>query len=173
MAEKAARPASRAYLMCSCGPMDLSEDDRGTCAALVEAGGAVRRGSIARQIAAARLLSLARLDGEIVAVGAIKRIRPPYAKRIAARCGISFPPETPELGYVAVDPKHQENGLSHRLTGELVAKHPGPLFATTSSDRMMRTLTEAGFKQKGHEWPGQHAQLSFWWKDGGNRAGRT
>jgi hypothetical protein len=126
---------------------------------------------IAKEIAAARLLSIVRLSEEIIGVGAIKRIRGSYAKKIASRSRVRFPSETPELGYVAVDPKHQGNGLSHCLAEELVAKHSGPLFATTSSDRMIATLKAAGFALKGHEWAGRHAQLSFWWKDGGNPKG--
>ena len=173
MAETTAPVAGRAYLVNSCEPGDLSDAECATCVAIIEAGGAVRRGLIAKEIAAARLLSVVRLKGKIVGVGAIKRIRQSYAKRIAFRSGVSFPSETPELGYVAVNSKHQGNGLSHRLGKELVAKHSGALFATTSSDRMMATLTKAGFKQKGHEWRGQHALLSFWWKDGGSPKGRT
>jgi GNAT superfamily N-acetyltransferase len=169
MAEQVARVAGGAYLVNSCEPGDLSEAERAACVAMIETAGAVRRGSIAEEIAAAQLLSVVRSGGEIVGVGAIKRIRRPYAQKIASRCGVSFPSETPELGYVAVDPKHRGNGLSHRLAKELVGKHSGPLFATTSSDRMIGTLTDAGFKQKGHGWPGHQAQVSFWWKDGENR----
>jgi len=173
MAEQAERGADKAYLASSCEPGALGEAETAACVVIVEAGGAVRRGSAARGIPRAKLLSIARRNGEIVGVGAIKQIRRSYAAKIASRSGVGFPPETPELGYVAVDPKHQGNGLSHRLTEELVAKHSGPLFATTWSDRMVATLKAAGFAQKGHEWPGQHAQLSFWWKDSGEPKGKT
>jgi hypothetical protein len=173
MAETAARVADKAYTVDSCEPGDLGEAERAACVAIIEAGGAVRRGSIAKEIAAARLLSVVRLNGEIVGVGAVKRIRRPYARRIASRSGVSFPPETSEFGYVAVDPKHRENRLSHRLTEELVAKYSGALFATTSSDRMICTLKTAGFAQKGREWPGRHAQLSLWWKDNRKPEGKT
>ena len=173
MAEQAARVAGKAYLVNSCEPGDLSEAERAACVAIIKAGGAVRRGSIADEIAAARLLSVVRLSREIVGVGAIKRIRQSYAEKIASRSRVSFPPETPEVGYVAVDPNHRGNGLSHRLMEELVARHSGPLFATTSSDRMIATLQAVGFAQKGHEWPGQHTQLSFWWKDGRDPKGKT
>jgi hypothetical protein len=173
MAEKAARVPEKAYLVNSCEPGDLTEAERTACGAIVEAGGAVRPGSAARGIPLAKLLSIARLNGEIVGVGTIKRMRPTYAERIASRSGADFPPETPELGYVVVDLKHQGNGLSHRLTEELLAKHSGSLFATTSSDRMIATLTSAGFERKGHDWPGRHAPLSFWWKDGGTPKGKT
>lgn len=167
MAEKTARVPDKVYLVSSCEPVQLTEAERAACGAIVEAGGAVRRGYIAQEIAEARLLSVVRLAGEIVGVGAIKRIRQPYAEKIASRSGVNFPPETPEFGYVVVNPAHQGNGLSHRLAGELLAEHSGPLFATTSSDRMIATLTAAGFERKGHEWPGRDAQLSFWWKAGG------
>ncbi|HUO00392.1 MAG TPA: GNAT family N-acetyltransferase [Bradyrhizobium sp.] len=165
MADEAVRVDGKIYLVSSCEPGDLSKAERAECAAIIEAGGAVRRGSIAEEIEAARLISLARLNGKIVGVGAIKRIRKPYAEKIAFRSGVSFSPETPELGYVAIDPEHQGEGLSHRLAEELVAKHSESLFATTSSQRMIATLTGAELKQKGHQWPGQNAQLSFWWKD--------
>jgi GNAT superfamily N-acetyltransferase len=165
VAEKAARAGSRDYVVNSCEPGDLSVADRAACVGLVETGGAVRRGAIAEGIAAASLLSVVRLNGEIVGVGAIKQIRRLYGGKIASRCGVRFPPETPEFGYVAVDPKHHGNGLSHRLAEEMIAKHSGPLFATTSSDRMIATLTAAGFEKKGREWPGRDAALSFWWRD--------
>jgi RimJ/RimL family protein N-acetyltransferase len=165
MEEQAASVAEKDYLVNCCEPADLSEAERAACIAIIKAGGAVRRGLIAEEITASGLLSVVRLNGEIVGVGAIKRIRPRYAENIAFRSGVSFPADTPELGYVAVNPKHQGNGLSHRLAEELVGKYSGPLFATTSSDRMIATLKAAGFAQKGHEWRGRRTQLSFWWKD--------
>ena len=111
------------------------------------------------------MVAVARRARQIVGVGAIKRIRPGYAFDKAYKSGVTFAPDTPELGYVAVDPAHQGNGLSHRIVSELLSKNGGPLFATTSSDRMKRTLGKAGFAQKGREWKGWQAPISLWIKE--------
>jgi hypothetical protein len=94
-----------------------------------------------------------------------KRIRHAYALNKADKSGAAFPPDTPELGYVAIDSDHRGKNLSHRIVAGLIAKHTGPLFATTSSDRMKATLTKVGFVLKGHEWQGGKAPLSLWWRE--------
>jgi hypothetical protein len=94
--------------------------------------------------------------------GPIKPVRPEYAAGIAAKSGYSFPAETLELGYVAVDPAHRGHGLSHEIAGLLLSQHKGRLFATTDSTRMKETLAEAGFRQEGKEWEGARGLLSFW-----------
>jgi ribosomal protein S18 acetylase RimI-like enzyme len=54
-------------------------------------------------------------------VGAIKRERRKYAAKVAKDSGFDFPPETLELGCVAVDPDHQGHGLSNRIADALLA----------------------------------------------------
>ena len=117
----------------------------------------------------ARVLAIARKSGVIAGVGSIKRDRPERAADIAHNSGFSFPKETPELGYVAVAPKHRRRGLSHKLVNALVNAMPGSLFATTDDEHMMKTLSGAGFVRRGHDWPGHRGQLSLWLKESEKR----
>ena len=115
---------------------------------------------------APRSLVFALAGGHFVGVGAIKRRRPAYARQIAERSGVAFDPNILELGYVAVEPNHRGRGLSELIVQELLAHHPDPLFATTSSERMKRTLTRVGFAERGSIWPGRNGdQLSLWLKE--------
>lgn len=101
-------------------------------------------------------------------VGAIKHVRTGYASTIAStrKSGSSFDPNMLELGYIAVDALHRNRGLSHRIVAELLSKHQGQLFATTSNAGMKKTLGNAGFVRKGRDWRGQrHNQLSLWIKE--------
>jgi hypothetical protein len=56
------------------------------------------------------------------------------------------------------DPEHQGQRLSERIVGELLAKRDGALFATTSSERMKRTLTRVVFVERGRGWPGRNGE---------------
>jgi len=146
-------------------PGDLTTAQREACVAIIRSGGAVHPKAAARELRRAAMLAIATRGDEIVGVGAIKRLRPDYAAGIAKRSRIPLDPETAELGYVAVDDKHQGQRLSPRIVAALLAKHVGPLFATTDNERMKRTLKKAGFVQKGQEWDGERGRLSLWIKD--------
>jgi len=143
-------------------PAKLTDNDFGTCIAIIRAGGAVNLKSAQRELRIAAALAIARHGDRIVGVGAIKRSRPEYAAAIAYKSGATFPSETLELGYVAVEASHRRHGLSERLVSTLLAGQSGPLFATTSSDAMKRTLRSANFAQRGHEWKGSTSMLSLW-----------
>lgn len=145
-------------------PHELRNDDLGGCLEIVRAGAAVDPDSAAQELSLATLLAVARHEGVVVGVGAIKRVRRGYTAIIAERSQHPFPSVTPELGYVAVHADHQGHGLSSRITLALVAGHAGPLFATTSNPRMKATLGKAGFVQEGHDWDGQSGVLSLWIK---------
>jgi ribosomal protein S18 acetylase RimI-like enzyme len=150
------------YGVRACAPGDLSDAELATCVEIVRDGGAV---SISlEKLQNARMLAVARNGGMIVGVGSIKRDRPNRAADIVSRSGFGFPPETPELGYVAVAPQHRRQGLSHQLVGALVKAMPGGLFATTDDQHMMKSLCGASFVRQGSEWPGRRGQLSLWLK---------
>jgi hypothetical protein len=140
----------------------MSKEGLAECVTIVEAGDAVNPNSAANELRRASVLVVVSQHNKVVGVGAIKRIRRDYASSIADRSGVSFAPNTPELGYVAVHPYHRGKGLSGRIVGELLSNNKGSLFATTSSDAMKRTLTSAGFVPQGKEWEGQRGQLSLW-----------
>jgi hypothetical protein len=147
-------------------PRQVSLRDLRQCIGIVKAGDAVDSESAAVEIPRAQVLALASTGNFIVGVGAIKRRRPEYASHIAERSGASFDLNAPELGYIAVDSKHQGHELSGRIVQELLSSHADALFATTSSERMKKTLAQAGFVQKGSEWEGRkNQQLSLWIKE--------
>lgn len=156
------------YEVTSHSPSDLADGDLGACIAIIQCGDAVDPESAGEELGRSEVIAIARKGANIVGVGAIKRLRTGYALTIASsrKSGSSFDPNTLELGYVAVDAQHRKRGLSHRIVAELLSKHQGRLFATTSNEGMKKTLDDAGFVRKGREWRGQkHNQLSLWIKE--------
>lgn len=152
------------YELKPCAPSELTPEELKRCMALIGAGGAVNPNTMKRDLPRSQVLGIARHHGQIVGVGVIKPMRKQYSAGIAVKSGYLFPPDTPELGYVSVDPTHQGYGLSHEITELLLSQYRGRLFATTDSSRMKKTLADAGFRQKGKEWQGERGVLSFWEK---------
>lgn len=152
------------YEITACTPGNLSEVEIATCIEIVDKGGALRV-SCDGELRRAAHVVVVRCPTGIVGVGAIKRVRPDYARTKARDSGAEFRPETPELGYVSVDESHRGKHLSDRIVAELLSMNAGPLFSTTDDPLMKRTLKKAGFVEKGHSWEGQRGALSFWWKD--------
>lgn len=140
----------------------LSKSDLNTCIAIIRQGKAVDWQSALNELPIATAVVLARKGAVIVGVGAIKRERLQYAQRVAKNSKYAFPPETLELGYVAVDKGHRKKGLSHRITDALLSIYDRRLFATTYDKYMKRTLTNAGFAKKGKQWKGRKHMLSYW-----------
>ena len=156
----------REYELRANAPSKFSLRDLSLCIGLVRKGNAVDPASAAVKLPRSKILALALAGNLVIGVGAIKRRRPGYVRQIAEGSGVSFDPNTSELGYIAVDPEHRGQRLSERIVGELLAKHDGALFATTSSERMKRTLARVGFVERGHTWPGRNGeQLSLWIKE--------
>jgi hypothetical protein len=147
-----------------CIPSDLPKADLARCIALVESGGAVRRGSAAVGIPEAHLIAVVRVDSEVVGVGAIKQSRPTHVREMEIESGELLPIGILEMGYIAVDPVHRGERLSPKIVSALLSEHEGPLFATTDHDRMKATLAKAGFTENKHMWTGQRGQLSLWTK---------
>ncbi len=151
------------YDVKSCAPGDLTDSELSTCAAIIKSGGAVDPHTARTELPRAARLAGARSGGTIVGIGAIKRDRPRYAAGVGKHSGHVFPENSSELGYVAVDPRHQNKGLSKRLAAALLEDRQGLVFATTFDAHMKKTLTRAGFAQKGREWKGNRGKrLSLW-----------
>lgn len=148
-------------------PDVLSKEEIQACLSVIEEGCAVNLKSAARELPLAMVVAIKRKGQDIVGVGAIKRKRPDYASKIAKRSGFSFDENSHELGYVAVKKSHQGQGLSHEITAKLLCTFQGrPIFATTSHERMKRTLKRADFIRQGKEWQGKKGKLlSLWIKD--------
>ena len=158
-------PDTGDYDVTLCAVSDLAEADLTDCIKLVTEGNAVEPKSAMRGLPRALVVAVARKGGRIVGVGTIKPVRREYASGIAAKSGVAFSPDTPELGYVSVHPDHQGKRLSHRLVEALQSEGTKTLFATTSSDRMKATLTRAGFVRRGDEWKGRQGHLSLWMRE--------
>jgi len=164
--EAAGKGRADDYEVRTCLPKDLTADEQAACLDILTVGGAVDIASARRSFPRSRLVAIARLQGQIVGVGAIKPERPSYAAKVARDHGVTFPRNTLELGYVAVHPEHRSNGLSGRLAEAMMAQYKERLFATTYTDHMKRTLEKAGFVKKGGEREGRKQNLvSFWEKE--------
>ena len=144
---------------------NFSTADQAACIRVIEGGEAVDVESARRELPKAIAVAIARLEGQIVGVGAIKRQRVKYAAEVSKKAHFKFPAEVLELGYVAVDPTHLGNHLSHKLVAVLLAVPRDALFSTTSHPRMKETLKKAGFVQRGQEWDGNKSKLSLWLRD--------
>ena len=147
---------------------DLSPDEIKACLVVLKEGDAVDVKTAERELPRAVTVAVARVGEDVVGMGAIKRQRPLYAKRIAGtKCsGFSFDPNMHELGYVAVL-KANRGGQSGPIVDSLLKTFKGSLWATTFHDRMKSTLKHRGFVQRGKEWPsenGEH-QVSLWIKE--------
>lgn len=143
-------------------PKDMKREDFDTCVAIIKTGEAVDWKSAKEELPVATALAVACTDKQIVGVGAIKRERPDYAAGIAEKSGVAFPPETLELGYVAVSRDHRGHHLSHCIVRSLLRQYTGRLFATTYSKYMKSTLIRFGFVNKEKEWKGRKHMLSLW-----------
>jgi hypothetical protein len=150
------------YEVALCPAKELKGGGLEACFAIIREGGAVRVVTMKRDLPRASVIAIARQGDLIVGVGAIKPVRKQYAEDIATKSHFAFPADTPELGYVAVAAAHEGHGLSHRITESLLSQHAGRLFATTDTERMKKTLSDAGFAKKGDEWPGERGMLSYW-----------
>lgn len=148
----------------TCAGADLNAADLAACVAIVSEGRAVNPASARDELPRSLLVAVVRAEDAIVGVGAIKRARPPYAKKRAKLAGQEFPPETPELGYVAVASAHRGQAWSSKIVDKLLAAHAGPLWATTDDERMKHLLQKAGFVRRGKEWDGKRGRLSLWLK---------
>jgi hypothetical protein len=141
----------------------FSKEDLNPCIELLEQGDAVDPESARIELPHAPLVAILRDGPAIVGVGAIKRKRPGYTADISAKSRFALETHWHEVGYVVTAPTHGKRGISKEITAKLLAGFsPRPLFATTSSPYMKRTLVEAGFQQMGAEWKGKRGQLSLW-----------
>ena len=129
---------------------------------LIVSGSAVERRHVEEEFPLAVVVAVKWSDGEVVGVGVIKRARD-YTAMVARRSRFALDPKMHELGYISVQDEHQGKGISRALVGALQVAHEAPLFATTSSEPMRRTLAQCGFVKRGIEWPSRaDSMLSLW-----------
>jgi len=157
--------AEDAYTVDSLDVGDLTEAERARCLQLISDGGAVTTATARRDFPRSKIIAVARKYGEVVGVASIKPIREDYAVGRAAKAKHRFDPETPELGYVVVDPPHRGHRLSSRMA-EALTRDGGALFATTSDPQMQAALRGAGFVEQGNAWKGRRGDMiSLWIKE--------
>lgn len=152
------------YVVQTCVPDDLTEDEIERCISIVKEGEAVDAESVESELPKATAIAVVRKGEEIVGVGVIKRVRHGYSAGVGSKAGYAFPHNTPELGHVARDRAHKGNKFAPRIVAALIEQCKGPLWATTDSPGMREALGESGFDRKGSNWKGNRGELSLWIK---------
>lgn len=153
---------SKDYAVRLTASKDLTAANLAACVDIIKTGDAVDWKSARNELRVATALAVVWKGEQIVGIGAIKRERRQYALGIASKSGVTFPPETLELGYIAISPEHRGHHLSHCIVKGLLKQYRKRVFSTTSSEYMKDTLTNTGFIRKGKEWKGRTEMLSFW-----------
>ena len=145
----------------------LKPEETKTCISLIEEGNAVDVQCAKEELPYAPMVVVKRDGQDIVGVGTIKQVRPLYAQEISKHSGVSFDKNMHELGYVAVKPSYQKQGIAGKIVEKLVSEFKDhPLFATTSHEGMRRILKKAGFVKQGKEWNTKRGNLiSLWIKE--------
>ena len=162
------KPEAQAdYRVETCAPGDLTAVEMERCTRIVIEGEAITDPeSVKKWLPRSVVLAVVRKGEEIVAVGAIKPARPPYARQVAAASEHAFSDDLPELGYIARDPVHRNNRFSPRIIAALLERYGrGPIWATTSSATIKAALTDVGFRNQGKEWGKPSGRLSLWLKE--------
>lgn len=145
---------------------DTIEDvEKNAFVALVTAGGAVKEANVRDGIgrAGAQLL-VARCNGEIVGVAALKVPKTRYWQSLTGKSGFEVTSATfpRELGYVAVNPAHRGKGIARKLC-DLAMRHAGDqgVFATTGTPQMLTSiLPHLGFRWEGRVWKGDQNAIT-------------
>lgn len=144
----------------------LSMREVQACIDVIADGDAVPRRAAEAGLPQAATLAVARHKDNIIGVGVIKGPNPRHARTVAEESSYEFPETTPELGYVAVRKSYRGKHLSSRMLEAIVAASVGPLYATTSDEKMKHLLDKHGFRKKGKTWLGRRRDvLSLWLKD--------
>lgn len=134
---------------------------------LVEEGGAVDPTSVKEKLPKAEKIAFIEREGKFAAVAAKKRAIPSYAESIASKSKYDLKGDVPELGYVAVSKSCRGQRLSGKVVRRILFEFgDGPVFATTSDERMKSLLGRSGFRWVGHEWRSERTNemLSLWIK---------
>ena len=130
--------------------------------ALIAEGGAVNRAYVEEWFPLSVVVAVKWSGAEVVGVGVIKPARP-HTATVARQSDFKLHPKMRELGYITVKDEHQGQGISRAIVKALHSAHEAPLYATTSDERMRRTLERCGFVRRGNEWPGNDgSMLSLW-----------
>jgi len=136
----------------------MNDEDRAAFQRLVGEGGQIDPVTFPRLLANARALALARVDGVLTGVAALKRPNDAYRTRVfrAARATRTAADYPWELGWVYVAPAGRSQGLVRLMLEKLLAEREGlPVYATSAvdNDAMHRSLKRFGFEPHGEAYP--------------------
>ena len=148
----------------TCVPENLRPDELTACLNILAIGDAVDMPSARRSFPKAHLVAVAREQGQIVAVGAIKHERSWYAAKIACDSGVTFPQRPVNSVTLPSIRGTKTKGSSVAWAQALLNDYRERLFATTYTDYMKRTLKKARFLNKGKEWKGRKQNLVSLWE---------
>lgn len=135
-------------------PTGLSTLERSGFEQLVLSGGQVNPATLASLITGALAIALAKSDGELVGVGAVKRPNKSYARGVFQKAKVSLTPEQfPfELGWVFVAEAGRGMRLASRIVEGLMPAVQGVGSYATSSvsnEKMHSSLRRFGFQKVG------------------------
>lgn len=138
-------------------PLSLNPIEFATFVAFVRAGGEVSIQGLPERINGAAALVMAKIDGLLVGIAALKNPQPSYRRRISSESGFSLlATEFPfELGWVYVDSAFRGQGISLALSHAAIAASSGEgVFATSRSDNaaMHRSLVKVGLVPAGQQY---------------------
>ncbi len=122
--------------------------------AFVRDGGEVSIQGLPERIRSAATLVLARIDGLVVGVAALKQPQASYRRRVSSESGALIPAKDfpYELGWVYVSPESRGKGFSLLLSQAALIESKGTgVFATSRTDNiaMHRSLAKLGFEITG------------------------
>jgi GNAT superfamily N-acetyltransferase len=135
-------------------PADCSKDELSSLESLIRKGGEVTALGLRERIANARLLACATVNGNVVAVAALKKPNPSYQKAVFEKaCSTENPIDWPaELGWIFVEPGYRQQGIATRLVTQLLADWGSVgVFATTreKNDPVLPLLGAFSFESNG------------------------
>lgn len=139
-------------------PSDMSADELSAFKVFVLTGGEVSAESLPALVMQALSLAVAKFDGKLVAVGAIKRPNIGYRARAFRKSGATRDPVhfAFELGWIYVHPSARGKGIASSLVEALVPSLKGaPAYATSrvNNVRMHAALKRVDFKAVGTPYP--------------------
>src|SRR6266851_3718365 len=117
---------------------------------LVEEGGAINPASVKAKLPKAETIAFIEREGKLVAVAAKKQAIASYAQSVSLNSGYALQNDVPELGYVAVSGSCRGQRLSAKVVRRVLFEFgEGPVFATTSDEKMKSVLAGCGFRWVG------------------------
>ena len=140
------------------GEVIITGDDIEKFRSLVEKGEQVEMKYFYSSLDKRPILTMTYDKNEVVAIGALKRERSEYAKKIFGNAQSQLNPQDfdTELGWIVTEEKHRKQGLCNSVVKNLLyyfkeQRVGGKLFATVRKDNdgMMHILEKNGFKKEG------------------------